>query len=692
MRKISALISSGLMGFATLMAIPAVGKESANNANIKIFSADYFDVFTPRSALDMVLQVPGFQIIEGGTRRGLGQGGANILVNGERISSKVGAQDFLSRINSKDVTKIELLDGAKLDIPGLSGQVVNIIVKTSEIGGNWNWSPSFRKELKAGILNGSFGLSGKNGELDWQLNFRNQSFRFGNWGVENRSLADGTLFETRDEKLVFHRDAPRLSLNVGYTPKENHKFNFLAEYSQPNNFLREVSKHKAFASRGDNDEQQFFRGQDVKTYKISADYEFPFEIVKGGKLKLIGLYDMRNLPAFAVFDTYRAGNLIGRTRFGEARDTVEAISRLEYGWEDKKGDWQWALEGAYNSLDGASTLEILDINSGNFIDIPVPGGTAKVEEKRAETNITHTRKITPKWTFGVSLGVEYSEISQSGDNNLVRDFVRPKGYINSTYQLDNKTQLRARIERQVGQLNFRDFLASISLVDNLANASNAELVPEQIWATQLEWDRQFSGGHNLRIKLYSDWITDLVDRIPVGVDGDAIGNIDNAVRYGVDFNATIKGDGWGYKGTRLDLVLDLADSKVKDPLTNQDRRLNRSKIWSWSVNFRHDIDKTDWAYGGRIRNHKQSNIYRLDTISLPTAPELYDRPNASVFIEHKNFYGLKINATLENILDARDVFRREIFTDRRDIGVLDIIEEYERGFGQTLKLSISSTF
>src|SRR3546814_11932566 len=45
--------------------------------------------FSPRTALDMLRQVPGFTIEEQDQeRRGLGQATANVLINGQRFSGK----------------------------------------------------------------------------------------------------------------------------------------------------------------------------------------------------------------------------------------------------------------------------------------------------------------------------------------------------------------------------------------------------------------------------------------------------------------------------------------------------------------------------------------------------------------------------------------------------------------------------
>ena len=114
---------------------------ASNTANIDTYNPDYFVQYAPRTALDMTVQIPGFSISGGGdTKRGLGQGGANVLINGKRISGKTSATDRLSRINAASVVRIEILDGARLDIPGLSGQVANVVYQTTTINGNWEWT------------------------------------------------------------------------------------------------------------------------------------------------------------------------------------------------------------------------------------------------------------------------------------------------------------------------------------------------------------------------------------------------------------------------------------------------------------------------------------------------------------------------------------------------------------------------
>ena len=54
-----------------------------------VYGPSDFEQYAPRSALDMLQQVPGFNIRESfGQGRGLGEATGNVLINGERISSK----------------------------------------------------------------------------------------------------------------------------------------------------------------------------------------------------------------------------------------------------------------------------------------------------------------------------------------------------------------------------------------------------------------------------------------------------------------------------------------------------------------------------------------------------------------------------------------------------------------------------
>jgi hypothetical protein len=95
----------------------------------RVYTPVDFVRFAPRTAYDMLAQVPSFTIRSADTERGLGQASENILIDGRRIADKSGgAVDQLRRTSAQAVDRIEIVDAASLGIPGLSGQVANVIL------------------------------------------------------------------------------------------------------------------------------------------------------------------------------------------------------------------------------------------------------------------------------------------------------------------------------------------------------------------------------------------------------------------------------------------------------------------------------------------------------------------------------------------------------------------------------------
>lgn len=648
-----------------------------------IYEPEFFAQYAPRSALDMISQIPGFQLQGADNRRGLGQGGANVLINGERLTGKtdVGAQ--LSRIVSENVVRIEIKDGASLDIPGLSGQVANIITKSTGRTGTWSWAPEFRKRQNFNLGHAHLTVSGEAGSLTYSAEIRNEAQRNGGWGPETLTDADGTVFEIRDELSRTNFDGPGGSLDLGWKPRADHVGNLNLEYNKQN-FARTVrSSRRALTSRGEDLETVFTGGEDEWNAKIGADYEFP---IGAGKLKAIGYYYFERSPTRSVFSIFDlTGEQLNGSIFDRFADEAETIARTEYSWSPEQGrDWTFGIEGAYNFLDIESNLQSFE--DGTYVTVDLDGATSRVEERRAETTVTHSREMSSKWNLQLSAGVEYSKLEQTG--GLIRDFVRPKGFILATYKPEENTSIRFKVERDVGQLSFFDFIAAVDIVDNIDRSSNFNLVPEQSWNLSLEYDRDFGQGFTINVNPYFNIISDLVDRIPVGEDGDAIGNLDSAIQYGVDFNTSIKGKRWGWDGTQFDLDLQWRDSRVDDPVTGVSRQLSRDRKTFWHARMRHDIKDTQWAYGAGVREYADYKGFRSFTTDNPTL----ERPITYAFIEHKDILGMKVKTELTNLLNSREEFTREVFTDRRDLGVLDFTEFQSYAFGPILNIEFSGKF
>src|SRR5262249_35132354 len=116
--------------------------------------------------------------------------------------------------------------------------------------------------------------------------------------------------------------------------------------------------------------------------------------------------------------------------------------------------------------------------SDNGVDIPIPAGNVTVEERRGEAFTTATWRMTPKLTLEGGLRIEDSTISSKGDVVLSKTLVYPKPRVVLTWSPNDDNQVRLRAEREVGQLDFKNFAASATLNGNGVVAGNPDLVPQ----------------------------------------------------------------------------------------------------------------------------------------------------------------------------------------------------------------------
>ena len=125
--------------------------------------------FVPRSALDMVNRVPGFSIRDNDQARGLGEATSNILINGERVANKAESVfDRLGRIPADKVDHIEIVDASNFSIPGLAGQVANVVTKPGGISGRFEWRGAVRAHFAhKNFWGGEVSLSGTSGKLEY---------------------------------------------------------------------------------------------------------------------------------------------------------------------------------------------------------------------------------------------------------------------------------------------------------------------------------------------------------------------------------------------------------------------------------------------------------------------------------------------------------------------------------------------
>ena len=662
-------------------AAPPVAATPAAVEGAQSYTPEDFARFSPKTALDMLRQVPGFTIEEQDERRGLGQATANVLVNGQRFSGK--SNDVvteLSRISASNVTRIDIVDGATLAVPGLSGQVANIITSSTGMSGSFAWRPQIRaRRTEARLTNGEASISGQAAGFDYTLSIQNNSFRNGNAGPEIVYTPDRTIIDRREEVLTVYGEEPRLSGSLKRILGDGSILNVNAAAGIFDQDVQELG------TRIGPDQPDRFRDvteiTDRYNYELGGDYEFG---LGAGRLKLIGLHRFEhNEFTQTLVQTFADDTPTLGQRFTQIGDEAETIARAEYRWKAGPADWQASVEGALNSLEVENGLQEID-DEGEFVPIPFPNSTGTVEEKRAEATLTYGRPLSPELTLQASLGGEYSRLTQSGPNGLDRTFYRPKGFVSLAWRPTAGLDISARLEREVGQLNFFDFVASANVSGGTANGGNANLVPPQSWNLDLEATRNLGIWGTTTLRLYGEQITDIVDIVPIGEDGQAPGNLDSALLYGVQWTSTVNLDPLGWRGAKVDLDLQFQRTRLDDPVTGVRRAVNEDVYRRVVVNFRHDVPATDWAYGWGLDHFAQTPGYRLDQrFRFANSPG-----NVGIFVEHKDVLGMTVRGSVDNLLGTEEGFDRS-FYDRRRTNDLLFTESRDRFYGPVFTLAIS---
>ncbi|MEM7779772.1 MAG: TonB-dependent receptor [Pseudomonadota bacterium] len=681
-----AIIPNAAAAESSAEALDETGEASSEENTRRTFVPSDFERFAPRSALDMAEQIPGFAIRSDSGERGLGQATTNVIINGRRISGKSnGPVEALRRIPVDEVVRLELVDGASLDIGGLTGQVLNVITRsTGSITGQFRYSAEWRdRGVPFRWGDGQISIAGGSENTEWTLSFENDAGRRGDEGVELVFDADGNLIDTRNEDSFSNSDRPTLSGSFTRTANNGNVLNLTGLVQ--GFIFRGGEDSLRSGSIAATDRTRIFRNsEDEYNFEIGADYSFGFG---PGTLKLIGYHRYEDSPTTSrVTTTFADGSPAEGSVFSRDADEAETIARAEYSMSGLGGDLQFAAEGVKNFLDINSTFEELDAN-GMLQPVEFDGATSRVEEDRAEASVTYGRPLSDTFLIQLSLGAEYSQISQSGAAGQTRSFWRPKGFASFDWKANDSLNLSGRVERVVGQLDFFEFIAFTDLDQDRVNVTNSNLVPPQTWRLEVEATQSLGDLGSVNLRGFYEDISDIVDQIPIEGGGQAPGNIDSATRTGLEAELTLLFDPIGVKGMRLDLSGEWTDSEVLDPLLGTPRQISGQDFIDLNVEWRQDFFGTPWAVGGFFRYDEARPNVRLDEISQSLETPGFLR----VFVEHKDVFGMTARFRWANFINRKNRFDRTIFVDR-SAGLVDFTEDRDRTFGQIFSFDIEGSF
>ena len=666
----------------------------ANTGSKRIYTPADFARFAPKTAYDMLVQVPGFTIRvpqNGEVERGLGQANENVLINGQRIANKnygggdAGAVDELQRVSAANVDRIEIVEAASLGIAGLSGQVANVILKSEKkSSGQFEWNPDIRAHYsKPNLYQGSISYTSKTGPIDYTLRIKNDAGRGAFGGPILIYDANHDLIESRNE--IFHSESELLTMSAkfGIDGPGSSVGNLLLAYT-PYWGPVHIRDHRV---RADGLDRSRFTSVklDGWYYDVNADYEFA---LGPGRLKLIGLRHFDHEPTITKQITaFDAGGPDEGVRLTRDARISETIGRAEYGLKIGKNDIQLSLERAFNSLDQRGKLEELS-PQGDFVGVPFPGGTGKVQETRYEAIASLSRPLTPNLDLQVAGGGEISKLERVDGDLPPRKFFRPKGSINLGWRPAKGWDASLKLRRKVGQISFYDFLEQPNLQQDRENAGNPDLVPPQSWEIEAEVGRELGDWGKTRLRTYYHLVTDIIDVIPIGDGGEGVGNLPHAKRFGMESTSTFLFDPIGWKGAKLDMTLGFERTRVRDPLTGEQRTISGIRDRWGSLELRHDVPGTSFAWGASANYDHFTTYYRLTEVFRSWEGPFW----FGAFVEHKDIAGLTVRAEVSNIFNARHRNERTFYGGYRDISPITGYQSNNQLIGPIFELSVKGTF
>ena len=631
---------------------------AAANTRSTTYDAKYFAQYAPRTALDIVLRIPGFTLELGNTDlRGFSAAAGNIVIDGQRPSSKSESlQDVLSRIPASRVARVDVGPG---DLYGADysskGQVANLILSQGSGGLAGNASVSGNR-LFTGVIvpNASGSVQLTRGPSTFSLSGDTARTDQTERGYDKvMDAPSGDLLEYRQKTNFIYQRDPYVSGSWALEQGDNRSLHLNARYSPSTFKLRQVNH--VIPAGGDQRDDTLHEDYKTKIFEIGGDVTRP---LGGGAVKLVVL---RNSRDRTTFDDYLFRGLGGSPVLGGFEQNSksklgESIAKLNWTKANVAGvSLETGAEVALNKLDYALDLFALEAGGGKTpIDLPLQNAT--VSEVRGEFYVNAGRSLGKGLRVDAGLNYEVSRLKVRGDATANRSlkFLKPSVTVDWQPGKDWHTQFILR--RTVAQLNFYDFVSVAQLSNGQINGGNANLVPQRSWEARFNAEHPLLGTGKARLELGYDLIDQLQDRILVfdsqGHGFDAPGNIGTGRRYFADLTIDAPLDRL-WQGLRAKVHGQVQRTRVKDPISGEVRNFSDYyPDWTWDVDLRRDAGK--FAYGFVLSDRARFFNYRTDEID--GYPNI--GPYMTAFVEYRPSSHSSLALNFENLIDTAGAIDR----------------------------------
>jgi hypothetical protein len=656
---------------ALLAAAPAMAQQV--DGAVTHYAAAFFAQYRPVTALDMVRHVPGFSYDPGDTTlRGLEAASGNVLVDGRRPAEKtVSLDDVLQRIPADAVERVDVVRGPTAGIDMLGRPVVaNVVLRAG--GGETAVTASLN-----GYGDGRI-APGVSADLSRDLG-------------QGRSLAISVGLSRYVETTK--GDGRRVRLDPVGRLLERADIRSSAGGTTGN--LRTTFKTTALGGRltlnGNvlvTDYQHMQRDTTVGPPVVSARLDEDLGGWLGGQGDAeLGAGWTRRWSDSIDSDTTLLAR-IGRKTFTSA--LAAPGGPIDFAEKDKTSE-MLARTSIHARLDSAITLQLDGEISRNRLQarsalsiagnsIALPNARATVVEVRQNMGGQIDWALSKPLSIELALHYERAAITADTGTLSARayPYLRPRGQL--ALSLEGGHQLRLRVEREVGQLDFANFAAAAQLDKGIVAAGNVALRPQTSWIAEGRWEWHGATRTNLALTLRRAWLRDVVDRVPVrttdgSVTFDSPGNIGSGRQDIAIASATLPFTGFGLRGAELKLDGTARRSRVTDPTTGRQRGISGEKPYELTATFHQDLPryKAAWALaadaGWRTRTYLFNEIDDAgQTLRLSASIDWNPTPLWAVHAELADAWGRRDHRTISAFAGARDRYAL-LYRDRRSLSV-----------------------
>ncbi|MDO9316820.1 MAG: TonB-dependent receptor plug domain-containing protein [Gammaproteobacteria bacterium] len=720
LRTTPVLIASILLSLSS--SISHSQNTSEENASVT-YPASYFAEFGAVSVNDMLNRIPGIALALDGNQipstgnnnnRGLG-GESQILINGKRMAGKANeTRTQLDRIPASQVSHIEIIRGTSgdLDVRN-SGQLVNIVLletqSTSSVsveGGAAYYHDGTTDPI------GSLSYSGQTGQLQYLIGGTVSSAYEWQESSELSVLANGTLNETRAFDRQREQTNYSLNSNLVYQLSASDRVSLNALYGEnnpPATLLRTITDLKTSPQKVLIEREDLPATAD--NWEVGGDYEHTFD--DGAKYKVLLIVNEKNNDS--VRERYVSAG-IGQPETKNlflATDSRyrERITRTSYSWSLSEGQaLELGFEGAQTIQNsalrlGSRTSTAPSADHGGLSPVLVPNAISQVEEIRYEGFAVHNWQLNPRMSLESSLLYEVSEIAQTGDINKKRDFDFLKPKLDFRFDISRSFQLRMSAEKDVSQLSFADFSASVNAQDEDQDTmtGNPSLEQEQTWRYNLNLDYRLpndSGVLNSRLFYYD--VRNSIGRIDISPNSKTLlstnGNVGDGKIFGLYLNASIRLGFLNLPGAVLTAGLNLEDAYIYDPLIAKKRTIIPIDRGSFRIGFRHDVSALNLSYGmsyqdgiGEVGGTGGNRVrYDIDNVLFYGIGKV--RTDLVAFVEKVGYRNITFRLEVNNALDSERCFERKRYNGHIRNRDLREIEYSCTTTGPQVLLKVKSTF